>query len=94
MTENPFMMLFSLAQSHEALFNNVSLGLCKGSSSRQSVDRVQHGVNHYSSVVAASKKRSALGDERQHSRTKVAVQSESHLCGAERRLLEEKPAVI
>lgn len=81
-------MLISLAQSHEALFNNVSLSLREGSSSGQSVDCVQHGVYHYGSVVTASKEWSALGDEWQHSRTQVAVQRQSHFCGAESRLSE------
>lgn len=81
------MRLNSLAQSHEALFNDVSLGLCEGSSTRQPVDCVQHWVNHYGSVVTASKERGTLGDEWQHSRTQVAVQSEGHLCGAESNLL-------
>lgn len=58
------MRLNSLAQSHEALFNDVSLGLCEGSSTRQSVYCVQHGVNHYGSVVTASKERGTLSDER------------------------------
>ncbi len=78
----------SLAQSHEALFNDVSLSLCEGSSTRQPVDCVQHGVNHYGSVVTASKEWGTLGDERQHSRTQVAVQGEGHLCGAESNLLD------
>lgn len=77
-----------LAQSHEALFNNVPLGLCEGSSTRQTVDCVQHGVDHYGSMVTASKEWGTLGDEWQHSRTQVAVQSESHLCGAESNLLD------
>lgn len=81
------MTLNSLAQSHEALFNNVSLGFCEGSSTRQSVDGVQHGVNHNGSMVTASKERGTLGDERQHSRAEIAVQSESHLSGAESNLL-------
>lgn len=80
-------MLNSLAQSHEALFNNVSLGFCEGSSTRQPVDCVQHGVNHYGSMVTASKERGTLGDEWQHSRAEVAVQSQSHLSGAKSNLL-------
>lgn len=83
-------MLISLAQSHEALFNNVSLRFCEGSSSRQSVDRVQHGVDHYGSVITASEERGTFGDERQHSRTQVAIQSQSHFCGAESSLLGTK----
>lgn len=82
------MKLNSLAQGHEALFNDVSLGLCEGSSSRQTIDCVQHGVNHYGSVVTASKKWGTLCYEWQHSRTQVTVQSESHLCGAESSLMD------
>lgn len=78
----------SLAQCHEALLNYVSLGLCEGSSTRQPIDCVQHGVNHYSSVVTASKERGTLGDEWQHGRTQVAVQSKGHFCGAESNLLD------
>lgn len=81
------MKLNSLAQSHEALLNDVSLGFCEGSPTRQPVDRVQHGVNHYCSVVTASEERGTLGDEWQHRRAQVAVQSEGHLCGAESNLL-------
>jgi len=81
-------VLNSLAQSHEALFDDVSLGLGEGSSSRQPVDGVQHGVDHYSSVVAAGEERGALGDERQHGGTQVAVQRQGHLRGAERSLLD------
>lgn len=80
--------LNSLAQSHEALFNDVSLRLCEGSTTRQPVDRVQHGVNHYGSVVTASEERCTLSDEWQHSRTQVAVQSQGHLCGAESSLMD------
>lgn len=82
------MRLNPLAQSHEALFYDVSLGLRESSSTRQPIDCVQHGVNHYSSVVTASKEWGALGNEWQHSRTQVAVQSKGHLCGAESNLLD------
>lgn len=77
----------SLAQRHEALLNDVSLGFGEGSPTRQPVDGVQHGVDHYCSVVTASKERGALGDEWQHGGTQVAVQSQGHLCGAESNLL-------
>lgn len=72
-----------LAQSHQTLFNDVPLGLGEGSSTRQPVDGVQHGVDHYGPVVTAGKERRTFGDERQHSRAQVTVQSQGHLCGAE-----------
>lgn len=83
-------VLNSLAQSHEALLNDVSLGLCEGSPTRQPIDGVQHGVDHYGSVVTASKKWGTLGDEWQHGRTQVAVQSEGHLRRAECGLLGQE----
>lgn len=67
------MKLNPLAQSHEALLNDVSLGLSEGSATRQPVDCVQHGVDHYGSVVTSSKERGTLGNERQHGRAQVAV---------------------
>lgn len=72
-----------LAQGHQTLFNDVPLGLGEGSSTRQPVDGVQHGVDHYGPVVTAGKERRTFGDERQHSRAQVTVQSQGHLCGAE-----------
>lgn len=83
----------TLAQGHEALLNDVSLGLREGSSTRQTIDCVQHGVNHYGSVVTAGEQRGALSDEWQHSRTQVAVQSQGHLRGAESNLLDRNSEV-
>lgn len=76
-------MVTSLAQSHEALFNDVSLSLRESTSTGQAVDGVQHGVNHNSSVVTPGKEWGTFGDKRQNGRAQVAVQSKSHLRGAE-----------
>lgn len=80
-----------LAQSHEALLDDVSLGLGEGSPTRQPVDGVQHGVDHYRPVVAAGKEGCAFGDEWQHCGTQVAVEGQGHLRGAEGSLVEQKP---
>ena len=77
-----------LAEGHEALLNDVSLGLGEGTAAGQPVDGVEHGVDHDGSVVAAGEQRGALGDEGQHGRAQVAVHSQGHLGGAERRLEE------
>lgn len=80
-----------LAQSHEALLDDVSLSLGEGPSSRQPVDGVQHGVDHDRPVVAASKEGGALGDEWQHCRAQVAVEGQGHLGSAEGNLVEQRP---
>lgn len=67
------MKRFILAQSHKAFLNDVSLGLREGSSARQPVDCVQHGINHNGAVIAASEERGAFGDEWQHSRAQVTI---------------------
>ena len=75
-----------LAQRHEALFDDVPLGLGEGSAAGQPVDGVQHGVDHDGPVFGTGEERGALGDERQHGRTQVPVQRQGHLRGAERSL--------
>ena len=77
-----------LAEGHEALLNDVPLGLGEGPATGQPVDGVEHGVNHDGSVVAAGEQRRTLGDEGQHGRAQIAVQSQGHLGGAERCLEE------
>lgn len=84
----------SLAQCHETLLYDVSLGFGEGSSTRQPIDGVQHGVDHDCPVIAASKQRGTFGDERQHSRTQVAVQRKGHLCGAESNLVKDRDSSI
>lgn len=78
------------AQRHETLLDDVSLSFSERSSSREPVDGVQHGVDHDSAVISTSNQRSTFSDERQHGRTKVTVQSQSHLCGTEGSLGNER----
>lgn len=79
-----------LAQGHEALLDDVSLGLGEGPPTRQPVDGVQHGVDHYGPVVAAGKEGGAFGDEWQHCGAQVAVEGQGHLRGAEGSLVEQR----
>jgi len=90
MSMSMFAGLSSLAEGHKALLDDVSLGLGEGAPAGQPVDGVQHGVDHDGAVIAAGEQRRALGDERQHGGTQVAVQRQRHLSGAERHLEEEE----
>lgn len=49
---------------------------------------MQHGVDHDGAVARRARKQGrTFGDEGQHRRAQVPVQGQSHLCGAERRLV-------
>lgn len=71
------------AESHEALLDDVALGLGEGAAAGEAVDGVQHGVHHDGAVLGAGEERGALGDERQHRQAQVPVQRQRHLRRAE-----------
>lgn len=57
----------SLDKRHKAVLDDVPLGLGKCTATGQSVDGVQHRVDHDSTVVSASEQWGALCEQRQHS---------------------------
>lgn len=59
---NPKNDKYSLAKRHQALLNDVPLSLSKGSATGQTIDGVEHRVNHDGAVVRASEQWGTLGE--------------------------------
>lgn len=83
-----------LDQGHEAVLDDITLSFGQRTATGQSVDGVQHGVNHDGTVVSTRKQRSALGQKRQHGGTQITIKGQGHLCGTECHLKTNRDSVV
>ena len=72
-----------LADSQQALLDGIPLGFGEWASFAQPVDGLQSGVDQLCVVLSAGKEGGAAGQQGQHSRTDVPVQSQRGLGGAQ-----------